>query len=66
MKISSRAGLKAGDEYTPAQRRTIDRGIAQGLEDIRKGRMHGPFKSAGEAIAHLKSHTRRRQRAAGD
>jgi hypothetical protein len=64
MRISSQAGLKRGDEYTPAQRRMIDRGIAQGLEDIRKGRVHGPFKTAGEAIAYLKAHTRRRQRAA--
>jgi bifunctional DNA-binding transcriptional regulator/antitoxin component of YhaV-PrlF toxin-antitoxin module len=33
----------ADDEYTPAERRAIDRGIAKGLEDIRQGRMHGPF-----------------------
>ena len=25
----------ADDDYTPAQRRVIDRGIAKGLEDIR-------------------------------
>jgi len=29
------------DEYTPSQRRLIDRGIAKVLEDIKKGRIHG-------------------------
>jgi bifunctional DNA-binding transcriptional regulator/antitoxin component of YhaV-PrlF toxin-antitoxin module len=52
------------DEYTPAQRRIIDRGIVKGLEDIKKGRVHGPFETADEAIAHLKAHARRRKRAA--
>jgi len=52
------------DEYTPAQRRIIDRNIAKGLEDIRKGRIHGPFETADEAIAHLKGHALRRKRAA--
>jgi hypothetical protein len=31
----------------------IDREIAKGLEDVRKGRTHGPFQSADEAIAYL-------------
>jgi bifunctional DNA-binding transcriptional regulator/antitoxin component of YhaV-PrlF toxin-antitoxin module len=52
------------DEYTPAQRRMIDRGIAKGLEDVRRGRVHGPFETAGEAIAHLRAHTRSRKKAA--
>ncbi len=30
-------------EYTPQQRRIIDREIAKGLEDIKKGALHGPF-----------------------
>lgn len=53
-----------GDEYTPAQRRIIDRGIAKGVEDIKKGRVHGPFENAEEAIAHLKAHVRRRKKTA--
>jgi AbrB family looped-hinge helix DNA binding protein len=53
----------ADDEYTPAERRAIDRGISKGLEDIRKGRVHGPFTTADEAIAHLKSLARKRRRA---
>ena len=53
----------AHDEYTPAQRRVIDRGIAKGLEDIRKGRIHGPFETADEAIAHLRAHSGSRRKA---
>ena len=52
------------NEYTPAQRRVIDRGIAKGLEDIKKGRIHGPFVTADDAIADLQSHARRRKKAA--
>jgi len=33
----------ADDEYTPEQRRAVDGEIAKGLEDIKKGRLHGPF-----------------------
>jgi AbrB family looped-hinge helix DNA binding protein len=52
------------DEYTPAQRRIIDRDIAKGLEDIKKGRVHGPFENVEKAIAHLKTHVRRRKKTA--
>jgi bifunctional DNA-binding transcriptional regulator/antitoxin component of YhaV-PrlF toxin-antitoxin module len=53
----------ADDEYTPAQRRVIDRSIAKGLEDIHKGRVHGPFQTANEAIADLRSLARSRKKA---
>lgn len=33
----------ADDEYTPQQRRVVDRALAKGLGDIKKGRLHGPF-----------------------
>jgi bifunctional DNA-binding transcriptional regulator/antitoxin component of YhaV-PrlF toxin-antitoxin module len=52
------------DEYTPAQRLVIDRGIAKGLEDIKKGRIHGPFATAEDAISDLKAHARRRKKTA--
>ena len=52
------------DEYTPAQRRVIDRGIAKGLEDIKKGRIHGPFATADDAVADLQAHVRRRKKIA--
>jgi hypothetical protein len=40
----------ADDEYTPAQRRAINAGIAEG----RKGPYYGPFKSGAEVAAFLK------------
>ncbi len=33
----------ADDEYTPEQRRAVDRELTKGLEDIKKGRLRGPF-----------------------
>ncbi len=38
------------DEYTPAQRRAIDAGLAKAEADINAGRVHGPF-TAKEAAA---------------
>jgi hypothetical protein len=58
-----RAGTQPGDrrefgECTSEQRRIIDQGIAEGMEDFRKGRSHGPF-TADEAVNFLKSQMRR-------
>ena len=47
----------AKDEYTPEQRRIIDREIAKGLEDVRKGRVYGPFEVE-DAITFLHEHIR--------
>ena len=33
----------AANEYTPAQRRTIDAQLAEAEEDVNAGRVHGPF-----------------------
>jgi AbrB family looped-hinge helix DNA binding protein len=33
------------DEYTPAQRRVIDRGIAQSEKEYKRGRSFGPFET---------------------
>ena len=41
------------DEYTPAVRRAIDRGIAASEKDYNEGRSYGPFKTHGEFIAAL-------------
>jgi AbrB family looped-hinge helix DNA binding protein len=49
----------AVDEYTPAQRRKNDAGIAQ----ARKGPYHGPFKTADDAIAFLNKEIRKRKAA---
>src|SRR5580698_4391517 len=41
------------DEYTPQDRRVIDRGIAESQKDYKQGRSYGPFKTHGEFIASL-------------
>lgn len=41
------------DEYTPAQRRIIDAQLAEGLADIKAGRVHGPFSTHKAFIASL-------------
>jgi AbrB family looped-hinge helix DNA binding protein len=43
--------------FTPKS--LIDRHLAEGLEDARKGRTHGPYASAEAAIAALDSHAKR-------
>src|ERR1035437_10592878 len=35
----------ADDEYTPEQRRIIEASLAESTEDIRAGRLHGPFET---------------------
>ncbi len=50
----------ADDEYTPEQRRAIDAGIRQGLEDFKNGRSHGPFATAKEASAYIESMAKER------
>jgi AbrB family looped-hinge helix DNA binding protein len=43
----------ADHEYTPAQRRAIDRGIAQSEREYKQGRSFGPFATHEEFIASL-------------
>ena len=47
-------------EYTAAQRRIIDARLAKALEEIKKGRTYGPFKTADEMIASMKRELRKR------
>ncbi len=47
------------DENSPAQRRMIDRDLAKGLEDIKRGRLQGPFSSHKEFIASLHEEARK-------
>jgi bifunctional DNA-binding transcriptional regulator/antitoxin component of YhaV-PrlF toxin-antitoxin module len=49
---------KVDDEYTPAQRRSIDAKLAK----ARKGPHHGPFATAEEAIAFLRTEVKARKR----
>lgn len=41
------------DEYTPNERRAINRGIAASEKDYKQGRSYGPFKNHAEFIASL-------------
>jgi len=45
-----------GDEYTPAQRKIIDARLA----NAEKGPFHGPFNTADEMIAHMKTELKKR------
>ena len=52
--ISIRPKLPAADdEYTPEQRRIVDAQLAEGLADVKAGRVHGPFSTHKEFIASL-------------
>ncbi|MGD0300287.1 MAG: hypothetical protein ABSE86_24640 [Bryobacteraceae bacterium] len=60
----NKAGAKlsrAEVDYNPGQRRMIDREITKGLEDIKKGRVHGPF-SASEATKFIKAELKTRSK----
>ena len=46
----------ADDEYTPKQKRTIDAQLAEGLADIKAGRVYGPFDTHEEMMASLRNH----------
>jgi len=43
--------------FTPKS--IVDRAIAEGLDDIRKGRVHGPYTSASAMVAALKGKGRK-------
>jgi AbrB family looped-hinge helix DNA binding protein len=46
-------------KITLTPKSVVDRAIAEGLEDVRKGRVRGPFNSVGEMIDSLKGRKRR-------
>jgi bifunctional DNA-binding transcriptional regulator/antitoxin component of YhaV-PrlF toxin-antitoxin module len=43
----------ADDEYTPQQRSIVDAQLAEGLEDIRKGRVSNRFETVDKMLASL-------------
>lgn len=57
--VSKPSVAAADDEYTPAQRRIIEAQLAEGLEDIKKGRTYGPFNTVEEMIASIEGHIRK-------
>jgi AbrB family looped-hinge helix DNA binding protein len=61
--ISIRPKLPNADgEYTPERRRIVDTQLAEGLADIKAGRVHGPFSTHKEFIASLHKEAKRLNR----
>ena len=58
--IDRSAFPNADDEYTPAQRRTINARLAKADEEIKKGRTYGPFNTADEMIASMEKQLKKR------
>jgi AbrB family looped-hinge helix DNA binding protein len=67
--IREQAGLNVGDlleakvergKITLTPKTLIDRRLAEGLEDIKKGRVYGPFNSADELTASLEDNIKKR------
>jgi AbrB family looped-hinge helix DNA binding protein len=53
------AGIEDGKIiFTPKS--LVDRHVAEGLEDARKGRTHGPYGTAEDAVSALEARARRR------
>jgi AbrB family looped-hinge helix DNA binding protein len=61
-KLRKQVGIEVGDlleakvergKVTFTPKSLVDRGIAESLEDFRKGRSHGPFETADEMAASL-------------
>lgn len=57
--LTSKAVTPPDDEYTAAQRRFINRRLARGLEDVRQGRLSGPFDTAEEMAASIEGDVRK-------
>ena len=51
--------VDADEVLTPAQQAELDARLVEGLEDIKQGRVLGPFDTAKEAMRALRAKTRR-------
>ena len=49
----------ADDEYTPEQRRIIDARLAKAGEDVKHGRVYGPFNTAEEMAASIEANLKK-------
>ena len=67
-RVREQIGVAVGDileakvergKITLTPKSVVDRAIAEGLEDVRKGRVRGPFKTVDEMIDSLKGRKRR-------
>ena len=70
--VRKQAGLSVGDileakvegkKITLSPKSLIDRELALALEDVRKGRMYGPFASVDELMRSLRGGLKKRRRA---
>jgi AbrB family looped-hinge helix DNA binding protein len=66
--IREQVGVGIGDlleakvekgKITFAPKSVLDRHLAEGLEDLNRGRTHGPYKSAKDAIAALEARSKK-------
>jgi AbrB family looped-hinge helix DNA binding protein len=66
--IREQAGVGVGDlleakvekgKITFAPKSVLDRHLAEGLEDLKKGRTHGPYKTAKDAIVSLEARAKK-------
>jgi AbrB family looped-hinge helix DNA binding protein len=66
--IREEVGLNAGDllearveggKITLTRKSAVERAIAEGLDDIRKGRVYGPFDTVDQMLASLKGKRRK-------
>jgi AbrB family looped-hinge helix DNA binding protein len=69
-RVREQIGVAIGDfleakvergQITLTPKSVVDRALAEGLEDVRKGRVKGPFKTVDEMIKSLKSKGRTRR-----
>lgn len=51
--------LKHSDEYYPQERRMVDARLAEADEDIRRGRVYGPFNTAEEMAASVETNVKK-------
>jgi bifunctional DNA-binding transcriptional regulator/antitoxin component of YhaV-PrlF toxin-antitoxin module len=67
--IPEQAGVGIGDlleasvekgKITFSPKSVVDRHLAEGLEDLKRGRTHGPYKSAKDAMAALEARANKR------
>lgn len=59
--VQKSAFPNADDEYTSAQRKAVNSRLAKSADELRKGRGAGPFHTADEMIAHMKTQLRKRK-----
>ena len=71
--IREKIGVNVGDllearadrgRITFSPKSLVDRAVAEGLEDLRRGRVHGPFHTTDQLLASLKGKREKRARKA--